>query len=283
MHTPTADQRVRHSDAPDRALVGGWEPSTPVEDSLLRQYLHTWADLCALFATSAGGLAVSGPDYAAADFGTPSGYFNSATLLRPPEEPHGVVEAVEAFFAGGAGEALLWSAWPLPDLRSRGWRLVGHPPVLARPPARQVRPPAAAVHVRPVRDPDSLAAWERVAVTGYPLPELTGAARGALADPRLLDDDRLRLTLGHEGRDPVSLGSQFRAHGISCFALGVTLPQARGRGHWLAHAFAPLQAAPDTWSAGVFSDFSRPLAERIGFVPLLRLTLWALPRPGRPH
>ena len=30
---------------------------------------------------------------------------------------------------------------------------------------------------------------------------------------------------------------------------------------------------------GVFSDFSRPGAEALGFVPLLRLTLWILDRP----
>ena len=30
---------------------------------------------------------------------------------------------------------------------------------------------------------------------------------------------------------------------------------------------------------GVFSDVSRPGAEALGFVPLLRLTLWILDRP----
>jgi hypothetical protein len=29
---------------------------------------------------------------------------------------------------------------------------------------------------------------------------------------------------------------------------------------------------------GVFSDHSRPLAQRLGFVPLLRLTLWVRAR-----
>ena len=33
------------------------------------------------------------------------------------------------------------------------------------------------------------------------------------------------------------------------------------------------------WIAGVFSDHSRPGAESIGFVPVLRLTLWILDRP----
>jgi hypothetical protein len=33
------------------------------------------------------------------------------------------------------------------------------------------------------------------------------------------------------------------------------------------------------WMAGVFSDVSQPGAEALGFVPLLRLTLWILDRP----
>jgi hypothetical protein len=33
------------------------------------------------------------------------------------------------------------------------------------------------------------------------------------------------------------------------------------------------------WFAGLFSDHSRPGAEALGFVPVLRLTLWTLDRP----
>ncbi|HEX6312412.1 MAG TPA: hypothetical protein VF152_12410 [Acidimicrobiia bacterium] len=262
-------------------LTTGWEPETPVEDSLLRRYLFCWAHQCEAFATSAGGRAVQGPAFAAADFGRPSGWFNSATLLAPlePATADGVLDEVEAFFAGGTGEALLWSAWPTGDLQRRGWHLIGHPPLLVRPPARLVGVPEAPdVRVTEVDDPAGLVDWERVAVEGYPLPELQPFRAGSLVDERILADARLRLTLGWDDGEPVSLGALFADSGIACFALGVTQPTARGRGHWRAHAVHRLNTAPDVWVTGVFSDYSRSPAQRIGFVPILRFTLWARPR-----
>ena len=77
----------------------------------------------------------------------------------------------------------------------------------------------------------------------------------------------------------MSAGALFTHDGLGLFALAATEPAARGRGHWRAHAADRLEAAPDVWMAGAFADLSRPLAEAIGFVPLLRFTLWSRPRP----
>jgi hypothetical protein len=266
----------------DEHLVDGWEPDTPVDDSLLRRYLFCWGHLCEAFAIAAGGRALQAPAFAAADYGRPGSWFNSATLLQPLEPDAGaaVLDDVEAFFAGGTGEAMLWSAWPTPDLRARGWQLVGHPPLLIRPPAELVGVPGAPdMRLAEVADAATLEEWERVAVEGYPMPELEPFRPGSLADARILDDDRLHLTVGYVDGDGVSLGALFTDSGLSCFALGVTRPEARRRGHWLAHAVHRLNRTPENWVAGVFSDDSRSPAERIGFVPILRFTLWALPRP----
>lgn len=278
----TATRILRLVTTTTEHLTTGWEPDTPVEDSILRRYLFCWAHQCEAFAISAGGRAVQGPAFAAADYGRPGGWFNSATLLHPlePATADTVLDDVEAFFAGGTGEALLWSAWPIPDLRSRGWHLVGHPPLLIRPPTRLIGAPGAPpVPVSEVVDAAELTQWERIAVEGYPLPELQPFRPGSLVDERILGDDRLRLTVGWNDDQPVSLGALFADSGIACFALGVTRPEARRRGHWLAHAARRLHAAPDVWMTGVFSDHSRSPAERIGFVPILRFTLWARPRP----
>jgi hypothetical protein len=264
-------------------LTTGWEPDLPVADSILRRYLFCWASACETFALAAGGTARRTADFAAADYGRPSGWFNSATLLSPPDPAclDAVLDEVEAFFGSGHGEALLWSAWPTPDLRPRGWRLEGHPPLLVRPPAGLVPPPACPpVDVVDVADAAGLSEWERVAAEGYPLPELLPVQRGTIADPRLLEDPRLRFTLGREGGEAVSLGTLFVEAGIGCFTLGVTQPAARGRGHWRAHGIHRLLAAPDLWMTGIFSDYSRPPAERLGFLPLFRFTLWARPRSG---
>lgn len=267
----------------DEHLATGWESDVPIGDTVLRRYLHHWASLCEAFAGAAGGRAVTTPAYAVADYRRPSGYFNSATLLRPPDPAtfDETVSAIEDVFAGGTGEALLWSAWPTPDLRPRGWRLEGHPPLLIRPPASLVMPPARPdVDVRRVADTASLHDWERVAVEGFPMPELDPVVPGALAATALLDDDRLRFLVGYEDGRAVSLGTSFVDLGLASLALGVTRPEARRGGHWLRHAVERLWVAPDLWTAGVFSDFSRPGAERLGFVPVQRFTLWVLERPA---
>jgi hypothetical protein len=266
-----------------RHLTTGWESDVPVDDSILRRFLYCWASACATFAAAAGGRTLRTPDFAAADYGRPSGWFNSATLLAPPDPARfdAVLDDVEAFFGSGTGEAMLLSAWPLPDLAPRGWRLQGHPPLLVRPPAGLVPPPACPpVDIFDVADAAGLAEWERVAAEGYPLPELLPVQPGTLADPSLLDDPRLRFTVGREDGEAVSLGALFVEAGIGCFTLGVTQPSARGRGHWRGHAIRRLLAAPDLWMTGIFSDYSRPPAERLGFLPLFRFTLWARPRPG---
>jgi hypothetical protein len=70
------------------------------------------------------------------------------------------------------------------------------------------------------------------------------------------------------------------AHGIAGFMLGVTMPHARHRGYWAAMARHRLRACPDLPAAGVFSDMSRPGAERLlGFLPITRFTLWTRRRP----
>lgn len=264
-------------------LTTGWEPDLPVADSVLRRFLFCWAAACDTFARASGGRTTVTPRFALADSREPSGWFNCATLLQPPNARgfDEVLDEIEERFAGGAGEALLVSAWPTPDLQHRGWHLVGHPPLLVRPPADLLAPPPPpTVDLVQVGDAEALADWERVAIEGYPLPELLPAVSGALAGPGLLDDSRLLCTVGREAGRPVSIGAVFTDYGIGCFTLGVTRPEARGRGHWRAHAIRRITAFPDLWMTGLFSDDSRPLAERLGFLPVLRFTLWSRPRPA---
>ena len=283
--TTTSDDRpvdVRPSDdTNEQPLTTGWEADVPVDDTLVRRYLFHWAAYCDAYAAAAGGATTRTDAWAAADLRRPSGYFNSATLLQPPgEDLDEQLDEIDSFFEPGAGEVLLWSIWPTPDLRPRGWQLVGHPPLLVRPPASVQPPPAAPdVDVTEVLTPEQLAVWERVAIEGYPMPELEGARPGELADPSLLDDPRFGFWIGHHEGTPVSIGTTFVEHGIASFALAVTRPEARRLRHWHGHAVARLRHNPDVWTTGVFSDDSRPGAERIGFVPIERFTLWSRARP----
>jgi hypothetical protein len=266
----------------DRPLRTGWEPETEDSDSLCRAYLYHWAAECAAFARSAGGTVRHGQGYVVTDLRRPSGLLNTVTLLAPPADLHDLLDEIEPTLDGdgSTGSVHLWSLWPTPDLRSRGWELEGHPPLLLRPPTAlvPVAPPAAPP--TQVTTVAALADWERVVVDGFPLADVKGVGTGAITGPALLDDPRLRLYLSHEDGRPATASALFVAHGLATLALAATLPAARRRGHWDRHARHRLLQAPDAWIGGVFSDFSRPGAEALGFVPLVRFTLWRRPRPA---
>jgi hypothetical protein len=268
----------------DEHLTDGWEPDLPVADTLLRRFLFNLAAFHETPVAAAGGRVLRRDDFAAADLGRPAAMYNAATLLRPlpVDRATETLDAVEGFFDGhGSGEAYLWSAWPTPDLRPRGWVLEGHPPLLLRPPGSGPVPPVPpGLRVERVAGVDGLRDWERVAVDGFPYRELQPYRPGALLDERVLADGRLRLWVGYEDDASVCVGSLFVAEGVAAFSLGVTLPEARRRGYWAAMAAVRLVEEPGLPAVGVFSDMSRSSAEAIGFLPLTRFTLWHRPRPG---
>jgi len=265
-------------------LTDGWEPDLPVSDTLLRRFLFNLAAFNELPAVAAGARVLRRHDLAAADLGRPAAMHNAATLLRPlPYDRAGeTLEVVEGFYDGhGSGEAYLWSAWPTPDLRKRGWVLEGHPPLLLRPPGGPPPPPVPpGLRAERVTGVGGLRDWERVAVDGFPYRELQPYRPGVLLDERVLADERLRLWVGYEGDRPVCMGTLFVDAGVAAFSLGVTLPEARRRGYWAAMAGVRLLEEPDLPAVGIFSDMSRPPAEALGFLPLLRFTLWHRPRPA---
>ncbi|MGE3661355.1 MAG: hypothetical protein AB7G09_08620 [Pseudonocardia sp.] len=260
-------------------LTTGWEADLADSDTLALRWLRHWSATCAAFVGAIGGTVVRDERHLLADAGRPASFFNAAVLLAPVEDLPGLLDEIEARVAGGTGDVYLWSLWPTPDLRPRGWELDGHPPLCVRPPLAVQPAPAPPPGPAParVRTPGALAEWERVLVDGYPVPDAAPARPGRLVGPALLDDDRIRFWSSGEPVEAIS--AQFVAHGIASFALGVTLPGARRSGHWYRHAAARLRTEPDLWHAGVFADTSRPGAERIGFVPVLRHTLWHLHRP----
>jgi hypothetical protein len=268
----------------DEHLTDGWEPDLPVADTLLRRFLFNLAAFHEVPVAAAGGRVLRRDHLTAADLGRPAAMHNAATLLRPLpfDRASETLDEVEGFFDGhGSGEAYLWSAWPTPDLRPRGWVLEGHPPLLLRTPgAAPVPPVPPGLRVERVAAVDALRDWERVAVDGFPYRELQPYRPGTLLHERVLADGRLRLWVGYEDDRPVCVGSLFVAEGVATFSLGVTLAEARRRGYWAAMAAVRLVEEPGLPAVGVFSDMSRPSAEAIGFLPLTRFTLWHRPRPG---
>jgi hypothetical protein len=257
---------------------------------MCRRFVHHWAERNVAFAGAAGGTVVQTDRFVLADYRHPTGFFNGVVLLAPPRDWDDVLDELNPLLAGGTGDVMLWSLWPTPDLRRRGWLLMGHPPLLLRPPTELAPVPAPAPTPRVVGTAADLAVWEDVAARGYPLPELVGGRAGRLLSPALLADERLTFRISDDISDeadflrtPVSVSAHFVAHGLAGLAFDATLPASRGRGHWVQHARARLRARPDLWHSGIFSDDSRPLAEALGFVPIVRFTRWHRPRPTWEH
>jgi hypothetical protein len=260
-------------------LETGWGPDTDPADSLARRFLLHWADECTALAEAAGGHSVLTAGYALADAGRPSAFGNAAVLLAPPADWDATLDEIEADLESGRGRAHLWSLWPTPDLAARGWELDGHPPLLARPPVSLQPITEPGEPPRRLTDPTDLAAWEECAIDAFPLDELRGEPTGAVAGPALLTDPRVTFWATEESGRIATASMQFASRGLNGLAFAATRPQARRRGHWWRHAAYRLALRPDLWSVGVFSDDSRPGAQSIGFVPILRLTLWHRDRP----
>ncbi len=274
----------RPGEDPVGHLVTGWEPYRPVADGIVRRFVHAYASSFVGPVQRLGGHVVRRDRYVVWDLGRPSGLFDGALLLQPlPVDgwPR-VLAALEAdLLPGGEGEVALFSPWPTPDLRDRGWRLAGHPPLLLRPQGMPEPPPPPWLEISAVTDAARLADWEHVAVTGYPFREVPGDRVGAMVDARILDDPRLHAWVAYvEGR-PAAIGASYVAHGVNVFTLGVTLPEHRGRGLWHVLTRRRLAACPALPAVGLFSDHSRSPAEGLGFLPLERWTVWLRDRPPR--
>ena len=68
-------------------LLTGWEPGTPLDDSILRQFVFACADRVACMARATGGRVDRDTAACIADVGSAFGYDNAAVLLQPPAPP----------------------------------------------------------------------------------------------------------------------------------------------------------------------------------------------------
>lgn len=258
-------------------LESGWLAETPIDDSLLRRFLHNQADLGDLIADSVGGRRDRAGGVAMADCAVPVAYLNQAVLLRPVlSADDGVLDDIDDFFAAGTHAAVVLSLWPTPDLADRGWHLVGHPMFVMRPPGPHDSPPADHLELRPAATAADLATAEQVAVHGYPLPEAAALAANSMFGAALTDS-ALRIRIALLDGAPVAIGSDHIAHGVLNLCLAATLPAARRQGAWASLVRARLDDAPDLPAVAFTSDDSRPGFLRMGFLPITRLTLWLRP------
>jgi len=270
----------------DPRLRAGWEPDTPIEDSLLRRFLVNWTDSIEAQERPFNPRTLRHDDLAAVDVGRPSVGGNVATLLAPmfAEDVGEVVSALDDFFGFGdsekSGAVYLFSPWPSPDLRSSGWTLVDYQPLMYRPAGGDLPPAPPGLRIEEVRDEESLRAFETVIIDGFPISQLAGQEPGAAFKVDMLADRRLRLWIGREEGQPVSAASAFVAAGINNVTLVATLPEARGRGYGAALTWRATLADPAAPALLIATDDGRPVYERLGYITLFRVTVWARSRLG---
>lgn len=272
--------------APLLELETGWLATTPAGDTYQRRFLLNWASMCAAQARSLGGTSAELQTVAMADSGRRSALTNCATLLQPlsAASAPATMAAIAAFYGfddrARRGQALLASAWPTGDLRPFGWSLMGHPPLHLLPAGATPRAEVAELRIEEVRDAAGLHAWERVMIDGFPLERLSNAQPGAITSEAWLAEPRARQWVGWVETRPVCASAAWVEHGISNVTAVATLPDARRRGYGEALTWRAALAEPSLPAMLLSSDDGRPVYDRMGFLPLWRLTLWYRERPG---
>jgi hypothetical protein len=149
--------------------------------------------------------------------------------------------------------------------------LAGHPPLHLLPAGRQRPPLPPGFRIVQVSNERELKVMERVAIDGYPFPDLTP---GMVFGASLLRDPGIRFWLGYDDDKPVGLAISSVGFGINHVMLVVTLPEARGRGFGDALTWEASLLDPALPAMLLSSDLGRPVYERMGYLPLLRFTLW---------
>jgi ribosomal protein S18 acetylase RimI-like enzyme len=143
-------------------------------------------------------------------------------------------------------------------------------PVMNRPPGGLK---AAAAPVVEVRDPDTLAAAERVMVDGFPFPQLQPWVRSTALPPRVLDLPGWRVWLAHDDGVPAAAAYTYDdGHATGLYWLA-TLTEHRGRGLARAVLSAAIAARPDHVFTLVATEAGRPLYEALGF-EVVRMATW---------
>lgn len=249
-------------------LTTGWEDEVAPGDTILRNYVATLSDRLT-------GLAGPGGRIERTDLALYVD-LDSAYVFDNIVIPHGhlgpdgmssVVEHAKRFFPASRSFAVQ-ALSPTLDLAPHGLHLLGHPPLMFRPAGGVPTPPPDGLEIRRVESADELGDFERTLAAAYPLPEGSAVlAPGALGRG-------FRGWIGYVDGFPAATAGAHTAHGLTEIEWVATLPRFRGRGVGAALTWAATVNEPDTSAVLVATDDGRPVYERLGYVPLMRLAMW---------
>lgn len=256
-------------------LTTGWEPELDPADSIVRQAVEAHVSWARALAYAAHGDLLEGEGWVCGRTGHSSPFLNWALVTAPPRDWAPLVQQVVSAYPGDS-QALLVSPFPTPDLAPLGVGLVGHPPLMLRPPSTVTTLPGSGLEVGEASSGQRLLDAERVLVEGYPLPDLAGAPPGDFYRPELVGG-ATKVFVAHDGDDPVATSAAHSAAGVTVVENVAVLPAARGKGAGAAITWAATNAWPGQPAVLIASDDGQPVYERLGFLRLVRWTVWLVP------
>ncbi len=258
-------------------LENGHTAATPAADNLVLDFARGEAEGFGELVRTAGGRTAHDVERAVylRDAGIPTPFGNAALLDAPVPDRgvDGLVTVVHDFFrAHPGGPYMLFSPWPIADLSARGFAPVGHPPLMLRPPGGAA-PFAAGLRIVEVADGDALADFEQTLIEAYPVAEMQPWQRDSYLHPAVLDTN-WRFFVGYENDRAVATAAAYVTTGLTIVELVSARAECRGRGYGAAMTAAASLAAPDQPAMLIASDLGRGVYARLGYLPLLRYTLW---------
>jgi hypothetical protein len=259
-------------------MLTGWEHDVPDDDSALRQWVLTNLTRYRTIIERVEGRIDVWDAAALFDAGSPVLFDNAVVLRRPVsnDELDEIIDTARIFFPTER-PWLLMSVWPLPDLAAAGLSLMGHPPFMMRPPGTPVDPRRGpgGFEIRRVAPADAVA-FAATLEAGFGMP---GASTSPWADARLFDDD-MRAFIGYLDGEPVGTAAAFLAHGVVDVEMISCFEACRGQGIGEALTWAATLADPSRPAMLMASDPGRRVYARMGYIPIMRMTLWYSPAPG---
>lgn len=259
-------------------LEDGVSASTPPGDNLLTDFIRAEGAAYRSLAASAGGRTEVDDDLGLSmgDSGSPCFFGNVAHVERPLDRSAAdeAVRRIRSFYAEAeGGPFLVFTPWSIGDRSADGLTLGGHPPLMFRPAGGEV-PAVAGVRIEPVTTADRLADFDRTITEAYPAEALLPfGSQPPMFTPAILDTP-WRCFVGFLDDRPVATAAAFVTDEIVVVEAVSTRPECRGRGIGAAITAAAMLADPTRPSALLASDDGRSVYEGLGYLTVMRFTLW---------
>jgi hypothetical protein len=253
-----------------RELEDGWGPSTPPGDTVLRDFVDSSVHYLVDVGRAVGATTVLDADVAGAHHAAEFPFANMAIARRPLDAADwdGVLARLRDAFAG-RGPFVVASPFATPDLRADGCDLIGHPPFMTRAAGAASMPAPEGLEITAVTTADEVEVFAATLAAAYP-----ASSGGSLFTAPILDVDGISLWVARLDGDPVATALAHHAGNVNGVEMISCMPSARGRRVGEALTWLPTRVRPDRPAALIASDLGRPVYERMGFVALLRFTLW---------